>query len=98
MTSCVSDFDGIGAAAWAGRRGLRPLPLLRYVTAARGARLQEAFSLAVEPLALTGIEQRLAHDAKDGFRPEVELVVEAVYRLHDLVGRQAGIFDVRQLL
>src|SRR5262245_51065522 len=54
--------------------------------AALRAEFQERLRFLIEPLALDGVEQCLADDAVDRFRPQVVLVIEAVDSLEHLVG------------
>src|SRR5437016_8867225 len=52
----------------------------------------------IQPPPFVSIPQRFAHDAPGNSRTEVISVIKAVHGCHHFLTRQAGIFDVRQLM
>src|SRR5579871_947440 len=81
-----------------GRRNVLLFALLLHDSIARGTQFQESTRFTVEALALVSIKDSFLDDAEDRLGAEVVLVVEAVHRFENLFARQAGIFDVRQLM
>src|SRR5215467_15654037 len=80
------------------RGGVGGLGVLLHHLVAGSPKLQKPLGLLIEALALTGVEGRFFQDAEDSFWTEVILVVEAVHSRKNIVGRQAGVFNVSELM
>src|SRR5207249_8345585 len=60
-----------------------------------GAHFKEGLCFFIEPLAFPAIEDRFPQDAERSLRPEIILVVKAVYGVENLVRWQPRILNVR---
>src|SRR5205823_12973361 len=62
-----------------------------------GAHFKEGLCFFIEPLAFPAIEDRFPQDAERSLRPEIILVVKAVYGVENLVRWQPWILNVGKL-
>src|ERR1051325_2463915 len=65
---------------------------------AGGAQLQKRSGLFVETLAFVAVKRGFLKDAEDRFGTEIIFVVKAMHGGKDIVGGQAGILDVCELM
>src|SRR4029077_14265462 len=72
--------------------------MLLHQFVALGAKFQEGLRLFVKPLAVVTVKGGLLENAERSLGTEVILVVEAVRGAKNVIRRQAGILNVRQLV
>ena len=71
--------------------------LLHQLVALR-TQLQEGLGFLVKPLAVIAVKRRLLQDAEHRLGPEIILIVKTMHRGKNVIRRQSGILDVRQLV